>query len=88
MYMFDTYNTKRGIIQTVCFLAAEVRRNSPSGHPGGWGGGGGALGSASAVVIADHLLDVVEFGLQVFTPTLLHLVVSGLFNVSYLVVFI
>lgn len=31
--------------------------------------------SGSAVIVADHLLDVVQFGLQVFTPALLHAVV-------------
>lgn len=34
--------------------------------------------SASAVIIADHLFDVAQFGLQVLAPLLLHLVLSAL----------
>lgn len=36
--------------------------------------------SASAVIIADHLLDVAELGLQVFTPALLHQVIWSLWE--------
>lgn len=35
---------------------------------------------ASVIIIADHLLDVGQFSLQIFTPALLHLIICGLWE--------
>ena len=36
--------------------------------------------SGPAVVVTDHLLEVVQFGLQIFTPALLHLIICRLWG--------
>lgn len=64
----DFYNVSHGLLlgSTVCEASPWWRR-----------GGAGALGP---VVVAHSLFDVVQFGLQIFAPALLHPIVRRLWG--------